>query len=58
VHVLFESPNSVQLQWSDEMGSSLNGGVYVTALESAWHWYEVSHQDDGINTTVVLAPLK
>jgi hypothetical protein len=54
VKVLFESPNSVQLQYDDMMG----GGGYITQLESGYHWYEISHQDDGSTTTIVLAPLR
>ena len=54
VKVLFESPNSVQLQYSD--GNGYDG--YVTQLETAYHWYEINHQDDGTTTTIVLAPLR
>ena len=55
VKVLFESPNSVQLQYDDMAGL---GAGFITQLETAWHWYVISHQDDGNTTTIVLAPLR
>jgi hypothetical protein len=54
VKVLFESPNSVRLQYEDGFGYD----GYVSQADTAHNWYEVSREDDSLKTTVVLAPLK
>jgi hypothetical protein len=48
--ILHESPKSVMAQYSDFAG--LRHG-YIDQVAHAYGWYEISHKDDGIVTTVV-----
>jgi len=68
VTVLFESPNSIQLQVQDKAkllqlleGQNSNPSdayLQVQGFELTYHWYEISKTDDGSYTTIVLAPLR
>ncbi|HET7285663.1 MAG TPA: hypothetical protein VFI70_13345 [Nitrososphaeraceae archaeon] len=49
---MHESPNSTTIQWSDDKAPV--GGLQDKEGELNWH--ELSHEDNGFMTTVVLVP--
>jgi hypothetical protein len=52
INVLHESPNSTMIRWYDDKAPPEG----MQEKEGELNWHELSHEDSGLMTTVVLVP--